>query len=443
MVMTRDGYKPRLVDRLIEDMLKATGAICIEGPKWCGKTWVSLNHAESAIMIGDADNGFQNKRLVEMDVSRAFRGKEPRLIDEWQDIPAIWGATKSEVDNSNATGRFILTGSSTPKSYAKTHSGAGRIGIIKMRTMSLFESGDSDGSVSLRSMFGLERVSTDIRNVDFDRLVDLIIRGGWPNNIGKTIKASQLANRSYLNAIINDASTLDGSNRNRNKIEMLLKSLARNESTLASVSKIASDLKENNDDEDIIENSDSDSSRDKKEGPSQKAARYYLDILDRLFLISNQLAFDPNLRSEMRVGKVPKRHLTDPSVAVAAMGLTHEKLIGDLNTLGFLFESMCERDLDIYASASYGKLYHYRDGRGNELDAVVEMPDGRWGAFEIKLGTNQIDEAAKNLVKIDRIFRDEGARSPEFLCVICGMAAAAYIRPKDGVYVVPITSLRD
>ncbi|MDR1405035.1 MAG: DUF4143 domain-containing protein [Candidatus Methanoplasma sp.] len=224
------------------------------------------------------------------------------------------------------------------------------------------------------------------------------------------MKASQLANRSYVNAIINDASTLDGMNCNRNKIEMLLKSLARNESTLVSISGIASDMKENNDDDEYLTDGlDSGGSQDRKEGPSQKVIRYYLDIFDRLFMVSNQPAFDPNPRSRMRVGKAPKRHLADPSIAVTAMGLTREKLIKDLNTLGFLFESMCERDLDIYASASYGRLYHYRDGRGNELDAVVEMPDGRWGAFEIRLGTNQIDEAAKNLVKIDRIFRSEGS----------------------------------
>ncbi|MDR0523585.1 MAG: ATP-binding protein [Candidatus Methanoplasma sp.] len=444
MAMTRSGYRPRIVDGLMGDMLRAAGAVCIEGPKWCGKTWVALNHAESAVMIGDSAGNFQNRRLVEMDVSRAFRGREPRLIDEWQDVPEIWDAVKSEVDESNSTGRFILTGSSTPRRGAKRHSGAGRIGIVRMRTMSLFESGDSDGSVSLGSLFRRDRIGTGIAEPDLGRLADMVVRGGWPNNVGKPMRSALLANASYLSAITDDASSLDGSVRDKGKIGRLIRSLARNEGTTASLARIASDMAENRGDGDdggrkqAGEGSDGDA-----ETASQKTARAYMDVLDRMFLLSDQPAFDPNVRSKVRVGKAPKRHLADPSIAAAAMGLTGERLIGDLNTFGFLFESMCERDLDVYASAHGGKLYHYRDGRGNELDAVIEMPDGRWGAFEIKLGENRVGEAARNLERVCGMLADEGARPPEFRCVVCGTAAAAYVRPEDGAYVVPITSLRE
>ncbi len=448
MPMTKNSYRPRLVDCQVCDMLKAVGAVCIEGPKWCGKTWVAFNHAESAIMIGDPSGNFQNRKLVELDLSRAFKGKEPHLIDEWQDVPGIWDAVKSTVDESNAPGRFILTGSSTPRPGTTRHSGAGRIGRIRMRTMSLFESGDSDGSVSLRSLFAQTEPSTDLCKVDLEHLVDLVVRGGWPGNLGKDLKSAALANRAYLMALIEEASILDSHSHDKNKIKMVLRSLARNESTMASLNTLVSDAEEciNSEGRPIGSKNGKETFEmmiDSYETVSQKSVSKYLAILDRLFLINNQPSFEINLRSSARVGKKPKRHLADPSLAVAAMNFTSAQLLNDLRTFGFLFEALCERDLEIYAAAMYGTLYHYRDGRGREIDAVVELPDGRWGAFEIKLGVNQIDEAAQHLVQMDELFGQEGVRRPEFLCVICGMAAAAYQRPEDGVYVVPLTRMRD
>ncbi len=289
-----------------------------------------------------------------------------------------------------------------------------------MRTMSLYESGDSDGHVGLMDLFDDTLQQTDAKAVELDHLIDIIIRGGWPRNIGLSTRAAIINNRGYLETCIEDAANLDGKVRNREKIEMTLRSLARNESTMASESKIKNDVTNGS--------------------ISDKAVGHYIDVFDRLFLINNQLPFDPGYRSSVRVGKSVKRHLTDPALTSAIMNLSQSKLRNDLKTFGFLFEAMCERDLDIYARSVDGTLYHYRDPE-REIDAVVELDDGRWGAFEIKLGTNQIDAAAKNLMDIDDYMSDRTDNAPDFLCVICGMSSTAY-RRSDGVYVVPITSLR-
>lgn len=421
MTLTRDGYLPRSIDEVIDLMLEAFGAICIEGPKYCGKTWTSLNHAESSIMIGDPSQNFENRRLVDIDVNRALVGTPPHLIDDWQEIPSIWDAVRMEVDKHTKDGLFILTGSSTPVQKGVMHSGAGRIGRLRMRTMSLYESGDSDGSVSLMDLFDGTLQPTQSHTTDLEHLIELTVRGGWPKNIGKRTEVAIRTNKGYLDTCIEDVAGLDGSSRNTEKIRMTIRSLARNESTLASKSKIGSDV----------------------EGGriSDNTVDHYIDNLERLFLICNQPPFDPGYRSSVRVGKVPKRHLADPSLAVVAMDLTPKKLMGDLRTFGFLFEAMCERDLDVYANSENGKLYHYRDSNDKEIDAVIELDDGRWGAFEIKLGTNQIDSAARNLLDIDSYIEERGGRRPSILCVVCGMTTASY-RRDDGVYVVSPLQLR-
>ena len=421
MSLRRDGYRPRSIDNTIDLMLEAFGAVCVEGPKYCGKTWTSLSHVNSSIMIGDPDRNFENRRLVNLDVNRALTGERPHLIDEWQEIPQIWDAVRMEVDRRPDNGQFILTGSSTPVRKGVMHSGAGRIGHVRMRTMSLYESGDSDGSVSLMDMFDETFQPTEGCTTSLELLMDLTVRGGWPRNIGMRTEAAMLTNRGYLETCIKDVASLDGSNRDENKIRMIVRSLARNESTLATKSKIVSDV----------------------EGGtvSNNTLDHYLDNLERSFLLNDQPPFDPGYRSSVRVGKVSKRHLTDPSLAVAAMNLSPRKLMDDLLTYGFLFESMCERDLDIYARSEWGSLYHYRDSNGKEIDAVVELDDGRWGAFEIKLGTNQIDTAAKNLLDIDDYIAQRGGRRPSVLCVICGLTSASY-RRNDGVYVVSPLQLR-
>lgn len=425
MVLTKEGYKPRLIDAYIKRMLNTFGAICIEGPKWCGKTWTSLNHSNSVFNVGDKKNNFQNRTLAVIDPDIALRGEKPHLIDEWQEVPAIWDAVRSEVDGTNAKGGFILTGSSTPVTKGVLHSGAGRIGSVRMRTMSLFETSDSNGLVSLKSLFGSGPDTIDCGEVDLEWLVALAVRGGWPGAIGVDREDFDLIPRDYIEKARKDAARLDGKRRDSHKMLMLIKSLARNESTVASKETLKKDMRDTD-----------------EENISDGALSEYLDCLERIFLVDNIPAFSPNVRSPMRVGKSEKRHLADPSLAVAAMGMNEKRLLNDLRTFGFVFESLCEHDLRIYAEASGGKIYHYRDGNDNEIDAIVEMPDGSWGAFEMKLGTPMVEEASENLLRITNLLVSKGAEPPSVLCVICGMSQYAYRRP-DGVCVVPITSLRD
>ena len=425
MTLTNDGYRPRIIDAHVKRMLKTFGAVCIEGPKWCGKTWTSMNHANSTYFVGDKSNNFQNRAMATIDPDVALRGDEPHLIDEWQEVPAIWDAVRGEVDKSNSKGRFILTGSSTPKTKGIMHSGAGRIGTVRMRTMSLFETGDSKGLVSLKELFGSGIGTIDCGDTNLRNLIALTVRGGWPGAMGINREDYELLPGDYLEKAKRDAAKLDGRERNSEKMLSLIKSLARNESTVASKTTLKKDMKDI--DEETI---------------SDVTLTEYLDCLERIFLIDNQPAFSPNVRSPMRFGKSEKRHLADPSLAVAALGMNEEKLFNDLNTFGFIFEALCEHDLRIYAEASGGRMYHYRDGKDNEMDAVVEMHDGSWGAFEIKLGADKIDDGAKNLLRISKLLAGNGAATPKVLCVICGMTKYAYRRP-DGVYVVPITALRD
>ena len=426
MTLTKPGYRPRLIDDRVELMLRTFGAVCIEGPKYSGKTWTSLNHANSASMLGSAEGNFEARRLAEVDPTIVLDGTAPHLVDEWQDVPAIWDAVRDRVNGSTEKGRFILTESSTPRTKGVHHSGNGRIGDIRMDTMSLFESGDSDGSASLASMFDGTFRNVACGQPSLKGLVDLTVRGGWPGAVGLDPASALEFNRSYVRNITDrDVKRLEDRERDTGKVRMLIRSLARKESTVAGVSAIRRDMKDE-DDEDV----------------SAPTVTDYLDALDRLFLIRDQPAFDPNHRSSKRVGKSAKRHLADPALAVAALGMSHEMLMRDLETFGFMFEALCERDLRIYAECHGGRLMHYRDADGREIDGIVVAADGRWGAFEIELGTNQIDEAAEKLIGCSEHFTRHEADAPEFLCVVCGMSSAAYRRP-DGVYVVPPTSLRD
>lgn len=381
-----------------------------------------LNKANSVFAVADPANIYSNRALVSSNIEYAFRGVSPHLIDEWQEFPSIWDATKMKVDESRENGRFILTGSSTPVTKGVYHSGTGRIGSLRMRTMSLRESGDSDGSVSLSSLFQGEDVFTEVREVTLEDLMYLTMRGGWPRQLGSSIESAQIYVKDYVDKLIRDASRLD-KNRDEKKMNMFVRSLARNESTVVSNTRIAEDASEY-DDETI----------------SEQSVVEYNNVLRRMFLIEDQPAFSTNPRSPIRVGKKPKRHLTDPSLAAAAMDLDTEKMMRDLRTFGYLFESLCVRDLSIYAEADGGSVYHYRDDKGREADAIVEWRNGRWGAFEIKTGTDKIEEGATSLKKVRKVYEDQGWPLPEFLCIICGTAPAAY-RRQDGIYVVPITCL--
>jgi len=425
--MDKQSYMPRIIDDRIEKYLKTFGAVCIEGPKWCGKTWTSSFHSNSEIFIGDPAGNFQNRRLVELSPALALEGETPRLIDEWQEVPPIWDAVRNKVDRTARKGQYILTGSATPNHKGILHSGAGRIAKLRMRPMSLYESGDSSGEVSLEHLCRGELTTDMTGEANLGKLIELIIRGGWPGSIHLPIERASLVPAEYLNAIIDDdVYRMDGVKRNTSKMRLLLRSLARNESTAATNKTLKNDIREA-DDEDI----------------DVETVAEYLNILERLFITDNQHPFSTGVRSSVRVKQAVKRHFSDPSLACALLKATPEGLLGDLETLGFLFEALCERDLKIYAESFGGALYHYQDYTGREIDAVIELSDSQWCAFEIKLGANQIDAAAESLLAIlSKINADPKGKPPAVMCVVCGMSNAAYRRP-DGVFVVPITALKN
>lgn len=425
--MDRQNYMPRIIDRQVEEYLSAFGAVCIEGPKWCGKTWTSSYHSRSEIYIGDPAGNFQNRQLAELSPALVLEGETPRLIDEWQEVPPLWDAVRYQVDQNPQKGQFILTGSATPNHKGILHSGAGRIARLRMRPMSLWESGDSSGKVSLQSLCYGKMTPAMTGEVDLKALIGLIIRGGWPGSLGLSSEQAALLPAEYLNAVIDDdVYRMDGIKRDTHKMRLLLRSLARNESTTATNRTLIRDVK-------AIDDTDIDSN----------TIAAYLDIFKRLFITDNQPPFSVGIRSSVRIKQAEKRHFADPSLACALLKATPASLLGDLETLGFLFEALCERDLRIYAESFGASLYHYQDYKNQEIDAVIELPDGTWCAFEIKLGANQIDAAASNLLEIKKqIEEDPKGKPPAVLCVLCGMANAAYQRP-DGVFVVPITALKD
>lgn len=420
--MDKAKYLPRIIDNLILDYLNAFGAVCIEGPKWCGKTWSAENCARSTFYVGDPSGNFQNRHLAEMDPLSILPGPVPRLIDEWQEVPAIWDAVRFEVDNRAERGQFVLTGSATRSHVGILHSGTGRIARLRMMPMSLYESKDSSGAVSLQSICNGKVDTMFTGDVSLRRLAYLILRGGWPGNLGLETRNATLLPTQYIrNVIEEDIDRLDGKFRDKVKMRLLLRSIARNESTTVSKKKLRDDI-----------------SGISGKLIDENTLNDYLDVFRRLFIIEMQRPFSDSVRSSMYVKQAEKYHFADPSLSCSLLGIASEEaLINDLQTFGFMFESLCERDLRIYANAFGGELYHYQDYRDNEIDAVVAMPNGEWSAFEIKLGANQIDDAAEKLLRLNSKFKNP-AKS---LCVICGLSNASYKR-EDGVIVVPITALR-
>ena len=422
-----ENYKARIIDKKIDKYLSVFGAICIEGPKWCGKTWTSSYHSNSEIYIGDPSGNFQNRQLAQMSPSLVLEGETPRLIDEWQEVPPLWDAVRYKVDQIPKKGQFILTGSATPNHKGILHSGAGRIARIRMRTMSLYESGDSSGEVSLEDLCNGKLTPKMTGEVDLKKIIEFIIRGGWPASLGLPIESAALLPKEYLEAVLNDdIYRVDGVKRNTHKMRLLLRSLARNESTTVSNKTLKNDIKEI-DDEDIDTATIAD----------------YLNILDRLFITDNQKTFSTKIRSSVRIKQSEKRHFCDPSLACALLNITPHMLLNDLETLGFLFESLCERDLKIYAESIDAHVYHYQDYKNREIDTIIELNDGRWCAIEIKLGANQIESAAENLKKIyEEMEKDPKSILPSAMIIVCGLSNAAYQR-EDGIYVVPLTALKD
>ncbi len=424
--MELPDYKKRIIDEKLDIYLRTFGAVLVEGPKWCGKTWTSLRHSNSGFFLADSKGNFNNKKLALMDPDLALLGESPRLIDEWQEVPAIWDAVRSKVDFSSDKGQFILTGSATVNKSSYIHSGTGRIARLRMRPMSLYESGISDGRVSLNDICNNRAGDCLTGDVSLSDIIDYVSVGGWPSSIGLPAENGVLVSKEYIKSLIDeDIYKADGVKRDKRKVELLLKSLARNESTTVTNRTLKRDIKDKDLDDINID-----------------TITDYLNLLNGLYILENIPPFSDNIRSSMRLKQSEKRHFVDPSLPCALLNLTKEKLLGNLELLGFIFESLVDRDLLTYVESFNAKLYHYQDYGNNEMDAVIELEDGSWCGIEIKLGANQIEEAARNLLKINNAIEREGGKPAKSLCVICGLTNAAYKRP-DGVYVVPITSLKN
>ncbi len=422
MTMVPEGYFRRLIEDDIQAMLGTAGAVSIEGPRYCGKTWCARSLSNSEYSLADPGNDFINLHIAKGDPAVTLEGDGPHLIDEWQDVPRIWDAVRYTVDRDGGKGRFILCSSSAADRSKISHSGAGRIIDFRMRTMSLYESGDSSGKVSLRGLFDENLKTVKVDSPTLEEISWLIVRGGWPG----LLDSDESSVRQFLLDRIDeicekDAKKVDGKRRDVVKLKRFFRSLAENESKVVTKKRLSS-----------ISSDD--------DGLDNDTVTDYLDVLDKLYLIEDQPAFSPNYRSSVRVGKNPKRHLADPSLAAAALGMDKKALMSDLKTMGFLFEALCERDLRIYADTFDGELFHYRDHGNREIDAVVELKNVGWGAFEMKLGSDAIDDGAENLKRVRDFMERDGATCPKFLCVITGQGGYAY-RREDGVYVVPITAL--
>lgn len=420
------NYKSKTIDFKLKTYLDSFGAVLLEGPKWCGKTWTGKNAAASEFMLADPKGNFNNKQIAMMDPELVLDGKKPRLVDEWQEVPAIWDAVRGLVDQNVDKGQFILTGSATINKNSYIHSGTGRIARLRMRPMSLYESGKSDGKISLKDICYGKAKGCLTGEVSLEKIIEYILIGGWPSAMELDLEHGILIPREYAKSVINeDIFKVDNVKRDKHKVELLFRSLSRNEATTATNITLKKDITETDFDDISID-----------------TIADYLNLFNSLYLLENIPPFSSSIRSSLRVKQNEKRHFVDPSLPCAFMSLTKEKLLGDMEFLGFLFESLVERDLLTYVDSFNAKLYHYQDYSNNEIDSVIEMEDGEWCAIEIKLGANKIEEAAKNLIKINSEIKDKGGKPAKTLCVICGLTNAAYMRP-DGVYVVPLTSLKD
>lgn len=424
-------YKQRIADALLADKLEAMGAVLIEGPKACGKTTTAEQMAKSILYMDDPDSIKQNLQIADTNIKMLLVGETPRLIDEWQLAPQLWDAIRFEVDHRDDDGQFILTGSAVPKEEDKakiTHSGAGRFGWLTMRPMSLWESGDSTGDVSLAQLFKDASMVEGTSKIGIERLAFVLCRGGWPKAVNKkSERAALMQVTEYYEAITrSDISRVDGVERDEQRAKRLMRSYARMQGGQTSIGTIVADMQTN---ESI--------------SMSDVTVASYLNALKKIFVIEDSIAWNPNLRSKTAIRTSDTRYFTDPSIATAALGLGPSDLINDLNTFGLVFETLCVRDLRVYADALYGKVYHYRDKNGLECDAVVHLPNGKYGLIEIKLGGQTlIDEGAKTLKALESKIDTTKMQNPSFLMVLTGIGDYAYKRT-DGVLVVPVGCLKD
>lgn len=431
--LLNEGYRPRLIERLVFEGLEDFGAVCIEGPKYCGKTWVAQAFANSEINLTDPAGNFQNLEIAATDPHTALLGTSPRLIDEWQEVPQLWDGVRNAVDRSGKKRTFILTGSSIPRrknarkglADEPMHSGVGRIERLRMRPMSLAESGDSTGAVSLAGLFAGAVPSSQAPQTSLADLCELAVRGGWPAMLGKSSTRAQRIARTYVGEICNrDMGRVDETSRDPEKVMRLLQSLARNAEQASKNKTVIGDMTE--------------TATEPKLAP--ETVTDYLHALTRIFVLEEIYPWSPNLRSPIRINKRAKYHLVDPSLVASLLKASASTLAGDLETFGFVFECLCMRDLLVYAQAMEANVYYYRDQAGLEADAVIETPEGRWAGIEVKLGHNKADEGAANLKALRTKITAAGGPEPAFLAVVEGLGGYAY-RRDDGVLVIPIRTL--
>lgn len=424
-----ENYKPRLADKTLQRKLKGKGAVLIQGPKWCGKTTTAEQMAKSILYMSKPDDVKSNLIAADINPSKLLEGDIPRLIDEWQIAPKLWDAVRFEVDHRKGMGQFILTGSAVPPDDDEIfHTGTGRFAWIKMRPMSLFESGESSGEISLKAMFDQpEQILAENKIDDIDKLAFLICRGGWPGAIDMEDEIALDQAFDYYDAVVNtDISRVDNVKRDSERAKRLMKSYARHQGTQTAYTVLRDDILAN-----------------EAENLTEDTVYSYTNALRKIFVIEDMPAWNPNLRSKTAIRTSDTRYFTDPSIATASLGLGPNDLVKDLNTMGLFFETMCIRDLRVYAESIDGEVYHYRDKSGLECDAVIHLRNGSFGLIEIKLGGDHlIEEGAENLKKFSKKIDTSKMKAPAFMMVLTGTGKYAY-RREDGVYVVPVGCLKD
>lgn len=425
-----ENYRHRIMDGLLAKKLQSKGAVLIEGPKWCGKTTTAEVIAASKVLLARTDTKQQFKNLLEIDTDAALAGETPMLIDEWQTVPKLWDAVRYTVDHRGKMGQFILTGSAVPDKEAekeREHSGTGRFAWLTMRPMTLFESGESNGTVSLAHLFSspdkiLEKNTLKLQDIAF-----LICRGGWPMTVGLPEGPALEQAFDYYDAVTKeDVTKSDGVKRTSERVQRLMRAYARHQGTQASIATLREDLKNNDTaalDDDTINS--------------------YLEALRKIFVVEDMPAWNPNLRSKTAIRTADTRYFVDPSIATAALGMGPADLINDLDTMGFFFETLCVRDLRVFADALDGKVYHYRDKSGLECDTVIHLRNGSYGLIEIKLGGQSlIDDGARVLNQLAGQIDTTRMKAPSFKMVLTATGEYSYRRPEDGIYVVPIGCLK-
>lgn len=421
-------YRKRIVDDLLARKLEGKGAVLIEGPKWCGKTTTAEQIAASILYMDEPESKEQNITMAELSPRRLLSGATPRLIDEWQIAPKLWDAIRFEVDHRNELGQFLLTGSAVPPDTKEiTHSGTGRFTWLTMRPMSLYESEDSTGEVSLKSLFDGELEIDGTSALSIDRLAFLVCRGGWPQAVDMRDEVALDQAIDYYDAVVHsDINRADDVQKNPEKVRRLMRSYARNQGGQVPNTLLAQDVSAND------------------ESPmSDETVASYINALNKIFVVEDMPAWNPNLRSKTAIRSSDTRYYVDPSIAAAALGIGPSDLINDLNTFGFLFETLCIRDLRVFADALNGNVYHYRDKSGQECDAVVHLRNGKYGLIEIKLGGEKlIEEGANSLRALASKIDTDKMRAPSFLMVLTGTGNYAY-RRRDNVFVVPIGCLKN